>query len=180
MITIVCPRSAHPAYGVAAREFARLYSEITGRRAVFADDDAVPEEGDLAVIGSDSVNAFAAKRMLDGEVEFSPLKYGGGYDHCLVVPDSGLRHIAWLTGPQTGIRMETLSTLPAVQLYSANSLSIKTPGKEGADYGFREAVCLETQDYPDAPNHMDFPDTTVTPKTPYSATTLYRFDIAPQ
>ena len=108
------------------------------------------------------------------------LHYGGGYDHCLIVPDSGLRHFAWLTGPQTGIRMETLSTLPAVQLYSANSLSIKTPGKEGADYGAREAVCLETQDYPDAPNHMDFPDTTVTPKTPYSATTLYRFDIAPQ
>ncbi len=108
------------------------------------------------------------------------LHYGNGYDHCLIVPDSGLRHFAWLTGPQTGIRMETLSTLPAVQLYSANSLSIKTPGKEGADYGAREAVCLETQDYPDAPNHMDFPDTTVTPKTPYSATTLYRFDIAPQ
>ena len=40
-------------------------------------------------------------------------------------------------------------------------------------------VCLETQDFPDAPNHPDFPDTTVLPDRPYSATTLYRFDLAP-
>lgn len=98
MITVVCPRSAHPAYGVAAREFARLYSEITGRRAVFADDDAVPEEGDLAVIGSDSVNAFAAKRMLDGEVEFSPLKYGGDGYAVLSRTEGGRRVLYFASG----------------------------------------------------------------------------------
>ena len=112
--------------------------------------------------------------------DYPALHLGGGYDHCFTVPDAGLRHFAWLTGPETGIRMETLSTLPAVQVYTSNMLALDRPGKGGAVYDRRAAVCLETQDYPDAPNHMEFPDTTVTPKTAYSATTLYRFDIAPQ
>ena len=115
----------------------------------------------------------------DIEADYPALKMGGGYDHCFVISDTGLRHAAWLTGPQTGIRMETLTTLPGVQLYSANGLSLNCPGKEGAEYHGRDAVCLETQDFPDAPNHMEFPDTTVTPKASYSATTLYRFDTAP-
>lgn len=115
----------------------------------------------------------------DIEADYPALKLGGGYDHCFVIADSGLRHVAWLTGPQTGIRMETLTTLPGVQLYSANALALDMPGKDGAEYHAREAVCLETQDFPDAPNHMEFPDTTVTPKAAYSATTLYRFDTAP-
>ena len=94
--------------------------------------------------------------------------------------DSGLRHAAWLTGPETGIRMETLTTQPGVQLYTANFLKPVTPGKDGAQYAPRGAVCLEAQEFPDAPNHPDFPNTTVLPETPYSATTVYRFDLAPQ
>ena len=76
--------------------------------------------------------------------------------------------------------METLSTQPGVQVYSANYLTPNTPCKDGAHYAPRDAVCLETQEFPDAPNHPDFPDTTVLPETPYSATTVYRFDLAPQ
>ncbi|MEE0799686.1 MAG: aldose epimerase family protein [Gemmiger sp.] len=102
-----------------------------------------------------------------------------GYDHCYVVPDTGLRHVAWLTGPDTGIRMETLTTQPGVQVYTANYLEPKTPGKDGARYAPRHAVCLETQEFPDSPNHNEFPDVTVLPETPYSATTVYRFDVAP-
>ena len=125
---------------------------------------------------------FTEEKTLGRDIgaDETPLKYGGGDDHCLVVPDSGLRHIAWLTGPHTGILMETLSTLPGVQLYTSNMLEVTTPCKDGAQYEKRCAVCLETQDYPDAPNHMEFPDTTVTPKAAYSATTIYRFDIAPE
>ena len=90
-----------------------------------------------------------------------------------------MRHTAWLTGPETGIRMETLTTQPGVQLYTSNFLKSATACKDGASYGQYSAVCLETQDFPDAPNHPDFPDTTVLPDRPYSATTLYRFDLAP-
>ena len=80
---------------------------------------------------------------------------------------------------RNGIRMETLTTQPGVQLYTSNFLKSATACKDGASYGQYSAVCLETQDFPDAPNHPDFPDTTVLPTRPYSATTLYRFDLAP-
>lgn len=112
--------------------------------------------------------------------DYPALTQGHGYDHCYLVPKTGLRHIAWLTGPETGIRMETLSTLPGVQLYTANFLDGDSLSKAGTPYGKNAAVCLETQDYPDAPNHPDFPDTTLLPDEPYSATTIYRFDLAPQ
>ncbi|MGN0984758.1 MAG: aldose epimerase family protein [Gemmiger sp.] len=111
--------------------------------------------------------------------DYEQLRLAAGYDHCFVIRDSGLRHAAWLTGPETGIRMEVLTTLPGMQVYSANYLEPLTPCKDGAAYGKRDAICLETEDFPDAPNHPDFPDTTLLPEAPYSSTTIYRFDVAP-
>ena len=110
--------------------------------------------------------------------DYVPLKIGNGYDHCYVIRDSGLRHAAWLTGPETGIRMEVLTTLPGVHLYTANFLAPVTAGKDGAHYAARDAVCFVTEDFPDAPNHPNFPDTTLLPGKPYSSTTIYRFDLA--
>ena len=82
-------------------------------------------------------------------------------------------------GPETGIRMEVLTTLPGMHLYTANFLKPVTAGKDGAQYAVRDAVCFETEDFPDAPNHPNFPDTTLLPDKPYSSTTIYRFDTAP-
>lgn len=113
---------------------------------------------------------------LDIAADYPALKQAGGYDHCYVLRDTGLRHAAWLAGPTSGIRMEVLTTLPGVQLYTANYLEPQTPGKDGVTYHKQYAVCLETQDYPDAPNHPDFPDTTLLPQEPYSSTTIYRFE----
>ena len=112
-------------------------------------------------------------------VNYPALLQGKGYDHCYLLPDTGLRHAAWLVGPETGIRMETLTTQPAVQLYSANYLAPETDCKDGAHYSARDAVCLETQNCPDSPNHPDFPDATLLPKQTYDETTVYKFDIAP-
>ena len=125
---------------------------------------------------------FTEEKTLSRDIaeDYGALKQAGGYDHCFGITDSGLRHAAWLTGPETGIRMETLTTQPGVQLYTANFLKPVTPGKDGAQYAPRGAVCLEAQEFPDAPNHPDFPNTIVLPETPYSATTVYRFDLAPQ
>lgn len=74
--------------------------------------------------------------------------------------------------------METLTTQPGVQLYTSNFLKSATACKDGASYNQYSAVCLKPG-FPGCPNHPDFPDTTVLPDRPYSATTLYRFDLAP-
>lgn len=153
---------------------------MDARAYLETDEHSIPSGRRIPVAGTPM--DFTEEKTLGRDIgeDYPALHQGHGYDHCFVVPDSGLRHVAWLTGPETGIRMETLSTQPGVQVYSANYLTPNTPCKDGAHYAPRDAVCLETQEFPDAPNHPDFPDTTVLPETPYSATTVYRFDLAPQ
>ena len=145
-----------------------------------ADDTSVPTGRKIPVAGTPMDFTEEKTLGLDIEADYPALKQASGYDQCYIIRDSGLRHAAWATGPLTGIRMEVLTTLPGMHLYSANSLAPVTDGKEGAQYHKRDAVCFETEDFPDAPNHPDFPDTTLLPGTPYSSTTIYRFDLAPQ
>ncbi len=144
------------------------------------DDGSIPTGRRIPVAGTPMDFTEEKTLGLDIGADYPALNQGGGYDHCYIIRDTGLRHAAWVTGPQTGIRMEVLTTLPGMQLYSANSLAPVTDCKDGAHYQKRDAVCLETEEFPDAPNHPDFPDTTVLPDTPYSSTTIYRFDLAPQ
>lgn len=74
--------------------------------------------------------------------------------------------------------MEVLTTLPGCTC-TPPTICTQTACKDDAHYEARDAVCFETEDFPDAPNHPDFPDTTLLPDAPYSSTTIYRFDIAP-
>ena len=144
-----------------------------------ADEHSIPTGRKLPVKGTPMDFTEEKTLGLDINADFTPLKNCGGYDQCFIIRDSGLRHAAWAVGPETGIRMEVLTTLPGMHVYSANGLRPKTAGKDGAQYGVRDAVCFETEDFPDAPNHPNFPDTTLLPDQPYSSTTIYRFDVAP-
>ena len=144
------------------------------------DDTSVPTGRKIPVAGTPMDFTEEKTLGLDIEADYPALKQALGYDHCYIIRDTGLRHAAWVTGPLTGIRMEVLTTLPGMHLYSANYLKPLTDCKDGAHYQKRDAVCFETEEFPDAPNHPDFPDTTVLPDTPYSSTTIYRFDLAPQ
>lgn len=144
------------------------------------DDASIPTGRKIPVAGTPMDFTEEKTLGLDIEADYTALKQASGYDHCYIIRESGLRHAAWFTGPQTGIRMEVLTTLPGMHLYSANYLEPVTAGKEGAHYQKRDAVCFETEEFPDAPNHPDFPDATLLPDTPYSSTTIYRFDLAPQ
>ena len=144
------------------------------------DEDSIPTGRRIPVAGTPM--DFNEEKTLGRDIgaSYPALLQGKGYDHCYLLPDTGLRHAAWLAGPETGIRMETLTTQPAVQLYTANYLAPETPCKDGARYAARDAVCLETQNCPDSPNHPDFPDCTLLPRQTYDETTVYKFDIAAQ
>ena len=143
-----------------------------------ADAASIPTGRKLPVKGTPMDFTEEKTLGLDIGADFTPLTDCCGYDQCYVIRDSGLRHAAWAVGPGTGIRMEVLTTLPGVHLYTANFLAPVTAGKDGAHYAARDAVCFETEDFPDAPNHPNFPDTTLLPGKPYSSTTIYRFDLA--
>jgi aldose 1-epimerase len=109
--------------------------------------------------------------------EDEQLKRGGGYDHNFVVDgDIGmLRKAALASDPKSGRTLEVMTTEPGVQLYTGNYLDGTSVGKSGKPYGFRGGFCLETQKYPDTPNHPDFPSATVRAGEKYRSTTVFRF-----
>ncbi len=95
----------------------------------------IPTGRKIAVAGTPM--DFTEEKTIGRDInaDYPALKQCSGYDHCYVIADSGLRHTAWLTGPETGIRMETLTTQPGVQLYTSNFLKSATACKDGASYG---------------------------------------------
>jgi aldose 1-epimerase len=101
----------------------------------------------------------------------------GGYDHCWVFDhggDLGAR-VVKVREPGSGRTLEVYTTQPAVQFYSANFLDGSVRGKGGRPYEKHSAFCLETQHFPDSPNHPAFPSTVLRPGEEYRHTTIYRF-----
>jgi aldose 1-epimerase len=68
-----------------------------------------------------------------------------------------------------------LTTEPGVQFYSGNFLDGTIQGKGNKVYNQRYGFCLETQHFPDSPNHPKFPSTTLKPGQTYSTTTVFKF-----
>ena len=110
------------------------------------------------------------------DTEDEQLKIGRGYDHNFVIngPSGVLRKAASVSEETTGRVMEVWTTEPGMQFYTGNFLSGK-PGKGGKPYQFRYGFCLETQHYPDSPNHPLFPTTVLKKGARYQSTTIYRF-----
>lgn len=108
------------------------------------------------------------------------IKYGLGYDHCWITARSNSgtpENIASLYDPASGRFMEVLTTEPAVQFYTGNFLDGAVIGKGSMPYRHRTGLCLETQHYPDSPNHPAFPSTVLNPGEKYESTTEYRFSV---
>jgi len=105
------------------------------------------------------------------------LERGCGYDHNFVVNGAmgTLRDAARVVDPKTGRVLEVLTTEPGMQLYTANFLDGAAIGKSGKAYGRRSAFCLETQRFPDTPNHADFPTCILRAGGKFASTTVYRF-----
>jgi aldose 1-epimerase len=108
------------------------------------------------------------------------LEHAGGYDHNWVLNSGGgkLARAARLEEPTTGRTLEIQTTEPGLQFYSGNFLDGSIAGKSGHVYAKRSGLCLETQHFPDSPNHPDFPSTIVRPGTPYRSTTVFAFGVA--
>jgi aldose 1-epimerase len=104
------------------------------------------------------------------------LRLGRGYDHNWVLNRSGggLTLAARVEEPSTGRVLEVHTTEPGVQFYTANGLNI-SQGKGGKTYGPRSGFCLETQHFPDSPNHPGFPSTVLKPGQRFHSTTEFRF-----
>jgi aldose 1-epimerase len=102
----------------------------------------------------------------------------GGYDHNWVLnkKENSLEKIVTLYHPTSGRVMEVYTTEPGVQFYTGNFLNGRLANtKGGAKYVQHAALCLETQHFPDSPNHPNFPSTILKPGETYKSTTVYKF-----
>ncbi|MVM30364.1 galactose-1-epimerase [Spirosoma sp. HMF4905] len=107
------------------------------------------------------------------------IRYGKGYDHCWVFTNmsKGLKLGATVYEPTSGRFMEMYTTEPAVQVYTANNLNGKLVNKDGVALSKRFGLCLETEHFPDAPNHPNFPSTVLRPNETYKSTTMYKLSV---
>jgi aldose 1-epimerase len=105
------------------------------------------------------------------------LEFGAGYDHNWVLnknSDEALTLAARVFAPDSGQIMEVFTTEPGIQFYSGNSLDGRK-GKGGKAYPRRSGFCLETQHFPDSPNHPNFPSTVLRAGEEFRSATIFRF-----
>jgi aldose 1-epimerase len=112
------------------------------------------------------------------DAEYEALQLADGYDHNWVLNHTPgqLDLVAAVVEPTTGRRLEVSTTQPGVQFYSGNFLRT-LPGKGGQTYEKRSGLCLETQHFPDSPNHAHFPSTVLRPGEGYLQTTIFKFSV---
>jgi aldose 1-epimerase len=101
-----------------------------------------------------------------------------GYDHNFVLrAGDGVRPAARAVDPGSGRVLEVLTDAPGLQFYTGNSLTGALVGPSGRAYRQGDGFCLETQGFPDAPNHAQFPSAVVRPGTPFRCSTIWRFAV---
>ena len=107
------------------------------------------------------------------------LKFGLGYDINYVLDHPGkLEEVAEVYEPTTGRILRVRTDQPGLQFYTGNHLDGSITGKDGRVYEKRFALCLETQHYPDSPNHPSFPSTELKPGHKFHSVTVYEFSAA--
>ena len=101
----------------------------------------------------------------------------GGYDHCYVVDGriGSLRMAAKIRDPKSGRIMSVLTSEPGAQLYTLNGAKTDYRGVDGVRYRRHAGFALETQHYPDSPNHPHFPTTVLRPGKKFESMTVLRF-----
>ena len=142
-----------------------------------ADAQSIPT-GEVCSVDGTPMD-FRSTKELGAEIDaaYEPLILGNGYDHNWVLKNEGrFDKVAEVTGDESGIVMEVWTDRPGVQVYTANFLENEA-GRNGAVYQKRDAVCLETQNYPDAVHQKNFPEAICKKGETYDTKTAYRFHI---
>lgn len=142
------------------------------------DEGSIPTGSMLPLVGTPF--DFREPKRIGRDIgeAHTQLELAKGYDHTFVLDrDSGEPAIVY-TDPASGRRLEIHTTQPGVQVYTANYLDGSIEGKGGQVYDKHAGIALETQHFPDSPNHPDFPSTVLRPGETFRSRTVYRFPVA--
>lgn len=140
-----------------------------------ADAESIPT-GEITSVTGTPMDFRTEKEVgRDIEEDYEALVFGKGYDHNWCLNNGGeFAKVARLTGDVSGLTMEVYTDLPGVQIYTGNFLDAEA-GKDGIVYQHRQGICFETQYYPDAMNHPNFPSALCKAGEVYKTTTAYKF-----
>ncbi len=145
------------------------------------DDENLIPTGELAAVAGTPFDFRVPKAIGSGQRSNHPqIVIGRGYDHNWVLnrpspEDRSLMMAARLYEPVSGRILEVWTTEPGIQFYAGNFLDGSLYGPSGRSYRQSDALALETQHFPDSPNHRNFPSTELRPGQTYRTTTVYRF-----
>lgn len=137
-------------------------------------DEGLIPLGELRPVAGTPMD-FTEPMTIGSRIEQVP----GGYDHCYVLskPEGErLAPAARVVEPRSARVMEVFTTQPSVQLYTANFLD-GSLAAGGVSYGKHHGFCLETQHFPDSPNHAEFPSTVLRPGETFAEVTVHRFSV---
>ncbi|HEX5214987.1 MAG TPA: aldose epimerase family protein [Vicinamibacterales bacterium] len=152
---------------------------VNADRYTPVDDTQIPTGAIVSVAGTPF--DFRTPTRIGARIEAADpqLKVGGGYDHNFVLNRNGpgLVLAARLEDSSSGRALEISTTEPGLQFYSGNKLDGTIVGKGKTLYVRRSGVCLETQHFPDSPNHPGFPSTILRPGQTFKSRTVYAFSV---
>ncbi len=141
-------------------------------------DSGMIPTGEIAPVSSTPMDFRSPTAIGDRiDADYEPIHFAGGYDHCWIVrgEPGTLRPAARVTCPDSGRVLEVLSDQPAIHFYAGNFIDGSFTGKGDVPYARRSGLCLETEGYPDAPNHPDFPSCVLRPGETYRHKMMHRF-----
>jgi aldose 1-epimerase len=145
--------------------------QLNADRYLETNGDTIPT-GNVVEVKNTAMDFTSLRKTNDGINEVN------GYDHSWVLnkKNGEVVKAASLIHKESGRHMDIYTTQPAIHFYSGHLLRKDLADtKQGRVYDKYAGCCLETQHFPDSPNHKDFPDTVLKPGEMYRQKTVYRF-----
>lgn len=143
-------------------------------------DDVLIPTGEFQDVEGTPMDFRSMKKIgQDIHADYKPLHQGKGYDHNFVLhqgQDGDAELVAKLWDEKSGRLMEVYTDRPGIQIYTANNLD-QSNCKDGATYKPYDAICFETQNFPNAINTPNFPNSVLKAEEEFNSVTVYKFSV---
>ncbi len=178
--TTVCNLTNHTYFNLSGKGSNDILNHkvtLAAKRFLPVDSTLIPT-GDLNDV-ADTPFDFRTPHKIGERINIKnrQLTLGNGYDHCWVLDKTTteITLAATVTDSISGRILKVSTSEPAIQFYTGNFLDGTLTGKGNTKYGFRSALCLEPEHFPDSPNKKDFPSTTLKPNQVYKSSMIWAF-----